>query len=297
MQTEPNDFWRVVVDDNASDNNSAEYADKDLVLINNIKFLTKLATMKYDFNFVVSCRDGHASCDVNGQKSELFPNQSIVCRSGVALTNFMFSPDFDCNIICISNRLLECVLHSQYAIWSNAFYKAPFKVITSQESYINKNKKIVEMISNIDSPLKREIIVSLLRAGFLILCERLIDIDNIDQQTYRHSDVLFNKFLSNISRRQIKKTEIYNYANELCISPKYLSAICLKVSGKTALQWINKFVMDDVKHFLKNTDFSIKEVSERLGFANQSFFGKYVRQHSGMSPAEYRKRLRIENNM
>lgn len=57
------------------------------------------------------------------------------------------------------------------------------------------------------------------------------------------------------------------------------------------MMWISEYVIEDIIHYLKNTDLTAKEISEALGFPNASFFGKYVRVHLGASPSEYRKQL------
>ena len=75
------------------------------------------------------------------------------------------------------------------------------------------------------------------------------------------------------------------------ITPKYLSTICRTISGKSPTDWISEHVVADIVHYLRNTDLSAKEIGEELGFANASFFGKYVRQHLGVSPNEYRRKL------
>jgi AraC-like DNA-binding protein len=68
--------------------------------------------------------------------------------------------------------------------------------------------------------------------------------------------------------------------------------VCKQVSGKTALEWINEYVLIDVRHWLKNSDKSVKEIADLLNFPNLSFFGKYCRAHLGMSPLKYRRELR-----
>ena len=110
--------------------------------------------------------------------------------------------------------------------------------------------------------------------------------------SFSRSEVVFQSFMKLLSRRKVKKSEVGSYADELCVSAKYLTMVCVKQSGRSAVDWINQFVMDDVAHYLKNTELSMKEISEQLGFANHSFFGKYVKAQVGTSPAEYRKRLR-----
>ena len=78
------------------------------------------------------------------------------------------------------------------------------------------------------------------------------------------------------------------YASELCISPKYLTVVCKRNSGKTANEWITEQVLEDIRYCLKQTDLNIKQICARLGFPNSSFFGKYVKDHFGMTPMQFR---------
>ena len=76
------------------------------------------------------------------------------------------------------------------------------------------------------------------------------------------------------------------------IKPKYLSTISKKVSGKSPLEWISEYVMEDIRYYLANTDLTINEISDTLGFPNASFFGKYFKQQLGCTPLEYRNRIK-----
>ena len=78
------------------------------------------------------------------------------------------------------------------------------------------------------------------------------------------------------------------YADQLCLSPKYLSRLIKEVSGKSAPEWIDAYVMLEAKHLLKYTDISIKEIVFKLNFSNQTVFYKYFKAHTGMTPTEYR---------
>ena len=82
---------------------------------------------------------------------------------------------------------------------------------------------------------------------------------------------------------------MHSYADELCITPKYLSVVCKNNSGKTASEWITEHLLEDIRYYLRQTDMSIKEVSHQLGFPNTSFFGKYVKEHFGMTPIQFRR--------
>ncbi len=98
----------------------------------------------------------------------------------------------------------------------------------------------------------------------------------------------FQRFLDLLHSSEIKRHTVDAYASELCISPKYLTAVCKKNSGKTANEWITEQVLEDIRYYLKQTDLSIKQICDRLGFPNPSFFGKYVKDHFGMTPMEFR---------
>lgn len=78
------------------------------------------------------------------------------------------------------------------------------------------------------------------------------------------------------------------YADKLCITPKYLSAICKKQTGCTASDLIDQTSVNYIKQMLRSSDKSIKEIANATGFDNLSFFGKFVKRKLGMSPCDYR---------
>lgn len=78
------------------------------------------------------------------------------------------------------------------------------------------------------------------------------------------------------------------YADRLCISSKYLSAVIKDVRGKSVLALINEAVILDAKAHLKNSNLTILQISDTLNFANPSSFAKYFKKHTSMTPKEYR---------
>jgi AraC-like DNA-binding protein len=75
----------------------------------------------------------------------------------------------------------------------------------------------------------------------------------------------------------------------MCISPKYLSETIKQISRRTPNEWIDNYVTLEIRVLLRNSTKSIKEIAQDLNFPNQSFLGKYFKEHVGMSPSEYRK--------
>ena len=73
-----------------------------------------------------------------------------------------------------------------------------------------------------------------------------------------------------------------------CVYVHVDQLIFLQYSQKTASQWIQEYTLSDIIWYLKNTSLSLKEISNKLGFPNTSFFGKYFRQHFNCTPMDYR---------
>jgi len=78
------------------------------------------------------------------------------------------------------------------------------------------------------------------------------------------------------------------YAERLGLTPKYLSRLIRQISGQSAPEWINAFVVMEAKSLLKYSSLSIKEIVYRLGFPNASVFYKFFRNHTGQTPTEFR---------
>lgn len=97
------------------------------------------------------------------------------------------------------------------------------------------------------------------------------------------------RFLSEV--RQLYKWErsVAYYADRMHLTPGYLSSIVRNVSGKTALEWIDSFVLLEAKVLLKSTNLTIQQISQELHFPSQSFFGKYFKRLTGISPKAFRE--------
>ena len=101
---------------------------------------------------------------------------------------------------------------------------------------------------------------------------------------------IFERFINEVNQHFIHDRNVYTYAERLCITPKYLSAIVRQVSGKSANDWINDYVVLEAKALLRVKWNTIKDVSNKLNFPNQSFFAKYFKQHTGMTPKQYKQK-------
>lgn len=271
-----------------------KYNDDELVIVDNLREIPQFGSGKIDFNVVAACITGRMLLEVSGQPTTVNAQQIFVCHPHVVFSNLMISPDFECKVMCLSDRLLCSILQSQMLIWNNMLYKQHYNIIDIPADRFGLYNELRYQWLNEDNPFKREILVSLLRVALLELCHQLMSNnqkaeDELPQEGHLRMETLFHQFLKNIARRHIKKLSVSEYAEELCITPKYLSTVCRTVSGKSPTEWISEYVIEDITHYLKNTELTASQIGNELGFPNASFFGKYVREHLGMSPNEYRK--------
>ena len=145
-------------------------------------------------------------------------------------------------------------------------------------------------LANADYMFKEEVAKSYLRIMQCNVFQKFITETGKQQESKPTSrkEELFMKFLATVKEHYMKERSISFYADKLCISPKYLSSVVYEVSGNYATHWISQHVILEAKTMLREKGVSIKDVSNRLYFANQSFFAKYFKQHTGYSPKEYK---------
>lgn len=110
--------------------------------------------------------------------------------------------------------------------------------------------------------------------------ENLIILDSVE--------ATFRKFLERVAEDDGTHRSVTYYADLLCYSAKHLSTVVKKISGKAPLSIINEHAIEQIKYELKHSDMSIKEIADHFDFVNPSFFGKFVKQHLGMSPLQFR---------
>lgn len=109
-----------------------------------------------------------------------------------------------------------------------------------------------------------------------------------DKTMRSRKEELMAKFILAVMEDCTRHRKVEYYADRLCITPKHLSAVVKEISGMTAGKLIDNYVVLEAKMLLKNTDLTIQEIAARLNFPNQSFFGKYFKHSTGLSPSEFR---------
>ncbi len=78
------------------------------------------------------------------------------------------------------------------------------------------------------------------------------------------------------------------YADKLCLSPKYLSALSKSVCGYTVQELVFRAIVRRSMLLLKNTQKTVQEISDEFNFPNASAFGTFFKKETGLSPLHYR---------
>ncbi len=99
----------------------------------------------------------------------------------------------------------------------------------------------------------------------------------------------FKEFIVHLSKHYKEQRTVGFYAEKMSLSPKYFTTVIKRASGHTVAEWIDHYVILEAKNLLKFSTMNVQEIAYSLNFPNQSFFGKYFKQHTGMSPSQHKK--------
>ncbi len=103
-----------------------------------------------------------------------------------------------------------------------------------------------------------------------------------------HQEELFMQFLTLMHQHAAKERDASFYADRLCISTRYLSAIVRNQSGKTVKDFLDERCIQEIKILLRTTSENLQSIAIHLHFPDQSFFSRYFKKHTGMTPKEFR---------
>ncbi|EJW97283.1 transcriptional regulator, AraC family [gut metagenome] len=273
-----------------------DYQDEDIALSIHHQLVQLLHPIKLDMVVMLICIKGTLKVSLHTVEYTLQPNDVMYFTPSARIQKVTGSDDLVCWGICLSTRIIIRFLGPNNDLRDKFFYliKHPvYRISMKCMSILEEYKKLILLrTGDTENPYQKGIITSLTYSVFYELLANLKVCDTTVEKTLvRQGDILFEKFIELIMAQKVKVRSVSYYADKLFVSTKYLSAVCKQVRGKTAFKLINELVMDDITELLKYSEKSIKEIAEELEFPNISFFGKYIKSHTGMSTTEYRKFL------
>ena len=239
------------------------------------------------------CLKGHCRIRINLKEHELTAGVLVVTLPEQILQQVERSDDFTGVFIVVSGQFIDDVLPPVQQLFPLFFmikeqpcvHLKPEEMDAIQEYYSFLQKKVKLK----DNPFRKEITQGLILSLFYEIYSIYQGNEPAVRKTKTRKEDLFERFIRSISESYKVERSVAYYADKMFLTAKHLSTAVKEVSGKTAGEWIDSLVILEAKALLKSSEMSIQEISDELHFANQSFFGKYFKHHTGMSPKEYRK--------
>ncbi|BFK45415.1 helix-turn-helix domain-containing protein [Alistipes sp. i18-0019-D1] len=197
----------------------------------------------------------------------------------------VITPDFLKRINIDTKRMMPLFLQ---------FGSLPCMELTHAESQsLRSFISIVEQeLKGPETDFSSEIIGGLIAATIYkvgdILTHYLTEHPEVDSPMHNRAEEYFKQFTELLGEHYKHERSVGFYARQLCITPKYLTTLIKRISGKSVSEWIDSYVILEAKTLLKYSNMSVQEIAYYLNFPNQSFFGSYFKRNAGMSPSQYK---------
>ncbi len=246
-----------------------------------------------DYGAILFCRGGsaelHVSFDVwhiqQGCVITLFPND-IIRLSHV-------SSDFKAEVVAYSADILR---EASLQIEESIYHAMRSDRMVKNEIVV---KEVVDSVFRLlrfyysegDSKFFNTIIALQLKTffiGFNNFIKREKPAIAFKEQTQRTNE-LFNRFMELLENNYKESHEVSYYANLLCITPKYLGIIVGRRTGHSTKTIISEYIILQIKLLLRSSHITIKQLAADFHFSDVSFFTRYFKSHTGMTPQQYRK--------
>ena len=197
----------------------------------------------------------------------------------------VIAPDFLKRINIDTKRMMPLFLQ---------FGSLPCMELTQAESQSLRSfiSMVEQELKGSETDFSSEIIGGLIAATIYkvgdILTHYLTEHPEVDSPIHNRAEEYFRQFTELLGEHYKHERSVGFYARQLCITPKYLTTLIKRISGKSVSEWIDNYVILEAKTLLKYSNMSVQEIAYYLNFPNQSFFGKYFKNHTGMTPTAYR---------
>ena len=273
---------------------NAAYLDDGLVLTDRVSDAPiPQEPTRMNFILMALCRKGRAQYSIDTREQTVTPGDLLFVSERHIVENYTASPDFECLCIMVSTAFYHGFIQNVKNVSSLLIFSMnnPVVSLTPREIqvYTNYYQTIREKISDASHHYRRELVKALLLAMFYDMSGVIYRVEQSGKKTQTRADAIFTRFISLLGEHFRSERRVGWYAEQLCITPKYLSETVKQISKRTPNEWIDSYVILEMRMLLKNSTKSIKEITKDLHFPNQSFFGKYFKEHVGVSPLKYRK--------
>lgn len=236
---------------------------------------------------IVLCSSGSCRIKINLEELEVKAPQLITLMPGQIFELLSDMETLEGYVISLSKKFIDKV---NLPGWQYQYMKMYNHPITNINQEMLTSLSIFYTIlhraaTNEQNPFRLQIIENLISIFYYGgVSSFKTDIDT----HMEHKNHIVANFLELVQQNYREQRLIQYYAGRLCITPKYLSKLVKEHTGRAATDWIEQHVILEARALLQSSDLSIQQIATLLNFPNQSFFGKYFKRATGVSPKQYR---------
>lgn len=255
------------------------------------EWLPQGKTIKVDVDTIIFCRKGTANIEIDLIPYEIVANTQLIIIAGSIVHNISNSDDFKISYITFKHEVYDEATAQLEP--SFTFFLKEYPCVQLGEKRINKMNYLVEAMEDFYNEktncFRVKIFKNNIQSFLLDVYDKTRTLFKIDKsEEVGRREELFIKFIHLIHKYCPQQREVGFYAGKLYITSRYLSSITQNVADKSAKYIIDKHAIQRIKIMLKYSNMSIQDISYELNFPDQSFFSRYFKKHTGMSPLEYR---------
>lgn len=251
---------------------------------------------------MVLCKKGYIDVFFHDQMLRVGENDLLIrIPRATELGPYEYSDDFEFIELAVPNDLFEELMFEQMRVeprwWQKQeflkahplFHLAPLSIEVCEVFFRMLELQFARPMTD----YRRQIMKLMARGAMMEILnflDREIPAEEMEvaRLAVNTGDYTFHQF-TKLLRENPHQREVQWYAEQIGITPKYLSEICKERSGKSASEWIADITIAELKHMLRDTNMPIHKVAQELDFPNASFFCQYTKKHTGLTPNQFRK--------
>lgn len=262
---------------------------------NNLAFFHDRPT-KLTNGILMFSLSGEADITIDLKRYHIVPHTNISLMPGSIFSLTTSSEDLNLHFFAFSEEMFQTVCFRLDPPFIHFLKENACHTHTQPES-IRIVMGMIEASQSIyydfDNRFRETIAQNLLQTFFLDAYDKAQRLFAQEQlKGSNRKEELFKKFISMAHTYCTSQRDVAFYAEQLCISTRYLSTITQHMGNKSAKEIIDEMLMLELKVALQSSPLSLKEIADRYHFPDQSFFGRYFKKHTGMSPKEFRAKRR-----
>lgn len=238
---------------------------------------------------IIQLLSGEVKASINLIEHTFQPGNIILISPGAIIEAMSISTQFDMRVIAPSNDFIQFSSKSDFSShYLSGQLNTSLKVTSEEWSQVNAFYTLLWNI--LQEPIfQKETIRSLLMA-LLYYIEYIQREKQITVEIPSRQEELFQRFIALVNEYCKTKRNVGFYADKLCLTPRYLNTVIKQVSQQTVMDWINQAIILEAKVLLKHSNLLVYQISDELQFATPSFFCKFFKKMTGMTPQEYQKK-------